>query len=435
MKRSRLSRTGMVIILFSVFLLIVNVSLGYGLIMQSSKAIRSLIEDRMLDVSNTAAALLDGDILETLEAEDKGTPEYQAVYKMLSCFEENIELEYIYCVRDMGDGSFVFMIDPDAEAPGEFGDHIPYTDALYQASLGIPSVDKEPYVDEWGRFYSAYSPVFDTQRKVAGIIAVDFSADWYERQISSQVTTTLVISIVSLLFAAAIIFMMAARFRKRFAALFNEMNVVSDEIEILVRETSPGTAIASGKDEGAPQSNDEMTVLGQKIHALQSQLTRQISYVRSMAYVDALTGLGNRAAYDKHVKQLDEAIKGGKANFAVAVFDINGLKEINDGYGHSKGDMIITEAACNLSRAFENGKVYRIGGDEFIAIVEGSDADLFSKTADLTGEQSRISMSKGYAVYDPDQDTEYITVFNRADSAMYADKRAYYLTHEDRRKY
>ena len=213
MKKSSLNQMSRFIILFSVFLLIVIVSLGYVLITQSSKAIRSLIEDRMLDVSNTAAALLDGDTLETLEAEDKGTPAYQAVYKMLSCFEDNIELEYIYCVRDMGDGSFVFMIDPDAEAPGEFGEHIPYTDALYHASLGIPSVDKEPYVDEWGRFYSAYSPVFDSAGKVAGIVAVDFSADWYERQITGQVKTTLVISIVSLLSASAIIIMMTARFR------------------------------------------------------------------------------------------------------------------------------------------------------------------------------------------------------------------------------
>ncbi len=60
------------------------------------------------------------------------------------------------------------------------------TDALYQASLGKPSVDKVPYEDSWGRFYSAYSPVFDSNGKVAGIVAVDFSADWYDKQIRTQ---------------------------------------------------------------------------------------------------------------------------------------------------------------------------------------------------------------------------------------------------------
>lgn len=434
MKKSRLSQTSLFIVLICVFLLIVNVSLGYVLIMQSSKAIRSLIESRMLDVSNTAAALLDGDTLETLEAEDKDTPAYQEAYKMLSCFEDNIELEYIYCVRDMGDGSFVFMIDPDAEAPGEFGEHIPYTDALYQASLGVPSVDKEPYVDEWGRFYSAYSPVFDSEKKVAGIVAVDFSADWYERQITGQVTTTLVISTVSLVFASIIILLLAARYRRRFTTLISEMNEVSGGIETLVRETSPGTAIASGKEDGAPQSNDEMTMLGQKIHSLQSQLSKQIAYVRSMAYVDALTGLGNRAAYDKHVRQLEDDIARGKANFAVGVFDINGLKEINDGYGHAKGDKVIIEAARNLKQAFENGKVYRIGGDEFIVLVEGADPARLINSAELAAEKSLVSMSKGCAAYEPGKDQDYIAVFNRADSAMYTDKRAYYLTHEDRRR-
>ena len=435
MGKRRLSQASVYVIIISAFLLIVNVSLGYVLTMQSSKAMRSLIEDRMLDVSNTAAALLDGDTLETLEAEDKDTEAYQAIYRMLSRFEENIELEYIYCVRDMGNGEFVFTVDPDVESPGEFGEHIPYTDALYQASLGVPSVDKEPYVDEWGRFYSAYSPVFDSRNNVAGIVAVDFSADWYERQIFNQLKTTLVISGISLLFAAAIVVMMITRYRKRFVVLFSEMNEVSDGIEILVRETSPGTEIASGSEDGAAQSSDEITRLGQKIHSLQNQLSTQIAYVRSMAYVDSLTGLGNRAAYERHVRQLDEDIKAGKAAFAVAIFDINGLKEINDGYGHAKGDSVITEAADHLKRAFGDGSIYRIGGDEFIVIAEGADIAVLSGTAELVEKQGRVSMSRGCATYDPDSDEGFISVFNRADRAMYDDKRAYYLTHEDRRKY
>ena len=87
----------------------------------------------------------------------------------------------IYCVRALDDGSFVFTIDPDPESPGAFGDHIPYTEALYNASLGTPGVDKEAYVDQWGRFYSAYSPVFDSNGNVTDIVAVDFTADWVDR--------------------------------------------------------------------------------------------------------------------------------------------------------------------------------------------------------------------------------------------------------------
>lgn len=432
---SRLNRTSTYVVIISVFLLAVNVSLGLVLTKQSSTAMRSLIESRMLDVSNTAAALLDGDTIETLQAEDRETPEYQSAYKILSCFEENIGLEYIYCVRDMGDGSFVFMIDPDTEDPGEFGEHIPFTDALYQASLGTPSVDKEPYQDNWGRFYSAYSPVFNSKNRVAGIVAVDFSAKWYENQISNHVRTTLLISGLSLLIAAVIIIVITTRYKRRFGTLFNEMNLVSDGIETLMHEASPGTEVVAWTDEDVVHSSDEIAELGSKIHSLQDRLSKQISYVRSQAYIDSLTGLGNRTAYEDHVHRLEEAIGAGKAAFAVALFDLNGLKEINDGYGHERGDQVIIEAASDLEKAFEGAQLYRIGGDEFVVILENADLDAMLLSAQRLDAQSRISISKGCAAYDPETDDGYRAVFNRADNAMYNDKRLYYLTHEDRRRY
>ena len=415
------------------FLIIVNASLGLVLTKQSSVAMRSLIESRMLDVSNTAAALLDGDTLETLEAEDKDTPKYQNVLRMLTCFEDNIALEYIYCVRDMGDGSFVFMIDPDPEAPGQFGEHIPYTEALYKASLGTPSVDKEPYEDNWGRFYSAYSPVFNSNREVAGIVAVDFSAQWYEQQINHQIITTLMFVGFSLFLAIVIIILITTRYRKRFSELFHEMNLVSNGIETLVHETSPGMEITLLEDE-VPHSKDEITELGSRIHSLQDKLSEQISIVRSQAYIDGLTRLGNRVAYEEHVRRLEDQIKQGEARFAVAVFDLNGLKEINDRYGHEKGDEAIIAAASALRQAFEDGKLYRIGGDEFVAIVEDTPLPARSRLDEWLGEKSGVSISKGFATYDPETDRDYRMVFNRADNEMYDDKRAYYMKHRDRRR-
>ena len=286
--------------------------LGFVLIRNSQHAIREQIESRMLDVSNTAAAMLDGDLLRTLQAEDANTPEFRAIHNTLLRFEQNIELAYIYCVRALDDGSFVFTIDPDPESPGAFGDHIPYTEALYNASLGTPGVDKEPYVDQWGRFYSAYSPVFDSNGQVAGIVAADFTADWYDRR-------------------------------------------------------------------------------------------------------------------------LEDEIRGGTADFAIAIFDVNSLKEVNDKYGHKKGDEVIRSAAFALKNTFREGKLYRIGGDEFLAIFVSRYAELPEKIASVRGDQGSFSISAGSAVYNHETDREYRAVFNRADTAMYNDKREYYLTNADRR--
>ena len=159
-----------VILMISVFMLTTNLALGYILTKQARDATKTQINDRMLDIVNTAAAMLDGDVLKRLTAEDRGSEEYQAVYDMLARFRDNIRLDYIYYVRPEGDKKFTFGIDPDPVAPGRFGSPVVYTDALYAASQGTASVDEKPYEDAWGRFYSAFSPVFDSEGNVAAVV-------------------------------------------------------------------------------------------------------------------------------------------------------------------------------------------------------------------------------------------------------------------------
>ena len=84
-----------ILLITSVFLLITNIALGTALTRQSQKAMKTQIDERMLDVVKTAAAMLDGDVLERLTAEDKDTPEYQAVVDTLNRFRDNINLAYI----------------------------------------------------------------------------------------------------------------------------------------------------------------------------------------------------------------------------------------------------------------------------------------------------------------------------------------------------
>ena len=429
----RLSPTARSLILICAFLLAMNLLLGFVLIWNSQHAIREQIESHMLDVSNTAAAMLDGDVLRTLQAEDVNTPEFRAIHNTLFRFEQNIELAYIYCVRALDDGSFVFTIDPDPESPGAFGDHIPYTEALYNASLGTPGVDKEPYVDQWGRFYSAYSPVFDSNGNVTDIVAVDFTADWYDRQFSNQLKAIVSISGISILVASIIVFLIVNRYKKRFDRLFQGMNIVSEGIETLVHEISPDSEPVE-QTEKTTGNTDEIEMMNERIFSLQEKLSKQIQLVRSRAYIDGLTGLNNRVAYEEHVSRLEDEIRGGTADFAIALFDVNSLKEVNDKYGHKKGDEVIRSASFALQNTFREGKLYRIGGDEFLVILERSYAELLPKLASLRENQAGISISAGSAVFNRETDREYRTVFNRADMAMYNDKREYYLTHGDRRR-
>ena len=157
-----------------------------ALVFQARKAIRTATTQRMIDIANCASGSVDGNILKTITAEDEGTDEYKRIYDALAVYRDNVELDYVYGIKDEGDGTFTFTVDPAIDDPAPFGKEVVRTDALYTASTGIAAADSKPYKDEWGSFYSAYSPVFDSKGKVAGIIGVDFSKEWYEGQLKEQ---------------------------------------------------------------------------------------------------------------------------------------------------------------------------------------------------------------------------------------------------------
>ena len=179
-----------------------------------------------------------------------------------------------------------------------------------------------------------------------------------------------------------------------------------------------------------------------EVNAKLEEANRRLS---ELAITDALTGIGNKAAYIDRVRELDARIAEGDAAFSVAVFDLNGLKAINDSRGHECGDIAITDTAHLLCDVFGRGNLYRIGGDEFIAVLPETAPEamraLFDRLDDAIVAKNRtpgpygapLALSRGWATVRPGEDTAYHAVFKRADDAMYRDKAEYYKTH-DRRK-
>ncbi len=445
MKNNRLPKQ--MAIILSIFLLAVNGILGVLLTNQSKNSLQDQMRKRMLDIANSAAALIDGDTLEKLQKEDVDTEPYQHELGILRTFQEQVELRYIYGIRDMGDKTFTFTIDPAVYDPGEFGEPIMYTDALYAASLGTPSVDKQPYKDKWGRFYSAYSPVFNSAGKVAGIIAVDIDADWYDEQLRHHIYLICIACGASLIAGGFIVFLITGRLRKRFIFLNSEMTRLAGDVEELASELHL-VSETEQKPEEAANSGDDFTLIESKLKFLREELQNYITEAHSMAYTDSLTGLGNRNAYTKTIKRLNTQIVVGTADFSVAVFDINGLKLANDKFGHEFGDLMITTVSDILKDTLNTNMIYRIGGDEFVAILGNSDEHAFDQVFDSIkqrldemgnvlrdGEkQVPLGVSKGAAYYIKDSDTDIKAIFHRADEAMYADKAAWYTKHGDRRK-
>ena len=428
-ERIRLKQTPKYLVLMIIFLLVVNITLGYLLVRQAKKSIITLMQTRMLDISNTAAAMIDGDVLKTVTPADQGTEGYETIMRTLTYFQDNIDLKYIYCIRDEGDGTFTFGLDPTVEDPGEFGSPIVYTEALGKAGKGTASADNEYYEDSWGKFYSAYSPVFDSDGKVAGIIAVDFSAEWYDNQLATLTKTTLIVAFLSLLLGAAIVITIVSRNEQKIGSIHSQLNELSTTL-MQEMKNDPEDAEADLKE---PDQNAEpvsIESLGAHIQSMQTELKTQIAQVHGHAYQDGLTGVKSKQSYLEMEKALnDKMAKGVLPDFGIVVCDVNGLKRINDTLGHKAGDEYIRSACRMICDIFGHSPVYRIGGDEFVVILTGRDYEnrkmlmheLHRRSAAHI-ESADAVVSGGLGDYVPDLDRNVHEVFERADSAMYEEK-------------
>ena len=186
--------------------------------------------------------------------------------------------------------------------------------------------------------------------------------------------------------------------------------------------------------EFAHSNISEIELLNIAFENMATRLHEREKELRFSANRDSLTGLRNTTSYKSWVAELDKEIKNEAANFGVGVFDLNQLKKTNDTYGHDVGDKLIVTAAKVISDVFKRSPVFRIGGDEFLAVLQHGDLDdceeLFVRLDTVCGntvieemKTTSISIARGFAMFETNKDVCFNDVFKRADNAMYENKR------------
>lgn len=230
MKVRKISLTLQILVVNIIVLLFATIVLGTVSTKQSKSIMQQLIRQRMLDISNTAAASVDADVLETVTAQDveNKSDAYNTIIDELAIYRDNTDLEYIYCMEQTGPDNFIFTVDSALDDPADYGDAVELTDALAIAGTGTSAVDDEAYEDEWGMHYSSYSPIFNSSNKMVGIVGVDFSADWYEKQISGYVRKVTILSCIILFISAILVIIIIKKINKSFIALNDKLCDVAD---------------------------------------------------------------------------------------------------------------------------------------------------------------------------------------------------------------
>ncbi len=179
-------------------------------------------------------------------------------------------------------------------------------------------------------------------------------------------------------------------------------------------------------------TNDEVKRLTDSILIMAGKTQEYIEELNQQAMRDGLTGVKNKACYMDSVHTLEDQINGNSLSFAVVVLDVNGLKQINDNYGHELGDALIIKACQVICQVFLHSAVFRIGGDEFAVILQNSDyerkeallAKLEQETAYIVLDSEKnlsFSIAYGIALFPEDADN-YEAVFELADKRMYKKK-------------
>ena len=158
--------------------------------------------------------------------------------------------------------------------------------------------------------------------------------------------------------------------------------------------------------------------------------------MKYLANTDSLTGVKNKFAYKERMEEINKKIANGQMDdFGIIMMDINSLKKINDTYGHEYGDALIKNYCSVVCDVFAHSPVYRIGGDEFVVLLQKTDlakadkllADFEARLGSLAGGEKvkpweAPSAAVGTAYYDSKTDVSIEDVFRRADTAMYKRK-------------
>ena len=156
---------------------------------------------------------------------------------------------------------------------------------------------------------------------------------------------------------------------------------------------------------------------------------RELGEVKKIAYNDVLTGAKSKFAYTEEEAVLDEAIRQGEnISIAVIVCDVNGLKHINDTFGHSAGDKYIQSAYKLICETYTKSPVFRFGGDEFVVLARDEDyehreelLDGFNKRVEQNIKLGEVVVAAGMAELEPEDEQLYVA-FHRADQRMYERK-------------
>jgi two-component system, cell cycle response regulator len=234
-------------------------------------------------------------------------------------------------------------------------------------------------------------------------------------------------------FALSMVFQVRDRIPALPVVLLPDIYAVVDHAQDLPGAGGNPAGMGSGNDTVLNSALIATDTIARTIRYTHGQLDLQRALLQ-MALRDDLTGLHNRRGFIALAARYLRWARDAGQNLVMFFADVDGLKSINDRYGHAEGDRAITRAAACMIETFRKSDVIaRLSGDEFVALiieVPGRSAEaicrrLHSKVAECARAECRynLSLSVGVAHFDPGKPVALHELMKQADTALYRNKR------------
>lgn len=158
-------------------------------------------------------------------------------------------------------------------------------------------------------------------------------------------------------------------------------------------------------------------------------VSNPVESFKEQAYWDEATGVQNKNSFKRQLAYMEKKYANKQVNIGFIICDMNGMKLINDNYGHAEGDKLIRAAAAVMKNCFKSAyNIYRVGGDEFAIIYVSPDNSVVEKELKNAREacarynESPIALSIAMGYASDTYSQNYMDIYNKADELMYADK-------------
>ena len=405
------------------------------------------------DILNYVVRSIDGDDLQECIRTGQKSKKYLELQKLTNDLKETHNLEFLYIIKPISETPPNNMMDvlaaytqagKDAGTDGltDLGNLTGYLYPPEVAKSYLVRMDKNPAVTffkndtEFGNIYTAIRPIFNSQGEPIAVICADVLID----EIEAGKTRFIHMSILTALISGFILVsFMSFWLHRRIAEPISRLK--NSAVSFILKTHAEVDLDAFDFEDPQINTNDELQDLAIALSSMcaemktyteeliladreMNDLREKVVEMDTIAYQDHLTGAGNKAAYEKYLTRLDKDIFSGKAEFAVAMIDINYLKKINDNFGHDKGNLYIIKMYSLIKTFLTAAPIFRIGGDAGQRLKSIRERMEVQKQNPELEPWEKVSAAIGLAYYNILEHDRAREVVKEADQKMYANKKA-----------